>query len=63
MLQNRDVDELAKGQRRAALIVRALENMTSEERLKKSGAFNLDRTVLVVEGGGCCGFSVHKSCC
>lgn len=54
---------MAKGQRRAALIVRALENMTSEERLKKSGAFNLDKAVLVGEGGGCHGFSEHKSRC
>lgn len=36
---------MAKGQRRAALIVRALENMTSKERLKKSGAFNLGKPV------------------
>lgn len=37
--------------------------MTSEERLKNSGAFNLGKTVLVGEGEGCHGFSVHKSCC
>lgn len=37
--------------------------MTSKERLENSGAFNLGKTVLVGEGEGCHGFSVHESCC